>query len=60
MPRTLAAVEAELALKTHQARRCADYHPKHAELHEAIDALLEERHRLRTPLRPSQVLAAGR
>jgi hypothetical protein len=56
MARTLAAVEAELALVSHQAGRLPKHHPDKQALHQRIDDLLAEREQLR-PLRPSDVLA---
>lgn len=57
--RTISQVDAELAAKT-RAAHGEIREPDRAELRAEIDALLEERLRLRRPLRPSQVLAAGR
>jgi hypothetical protein len=56
MPRTIAQVDAELSAKQAKAHTLHELHPERAELRAEINALLEERHRLRT-LRPSQVLA---
>lgn len=53
--RTIAQVDAELGAKTLRARRVAE--PDRAEIRAEIDTLLEERHRLRRPVRPSDVLA---
>lgn len=56
--RTRAAVDAQLHLKVHQARRMPRWHPDYADLHADIDALLTERETAPTrPVRPSQVRA---
>ena len=55
--RTLAAIDAQLALKVHKARRLPKHHPDREQLHADIDLLLTERERATKPLRPSHVLA---
>ena len=55
--RTLAQIDAELALKSHKSGRLPDHHPDRAKLHADIDLLLTERERATKPLRPSHVLA---
>ena len=56
--RTLAAIDAQLALKVHKARRLPKHHPDREQLHADIDLLLGERERaVASPRRPSHVLA---
>ena len=57
--RTREAVDMQLALKVHKARRLPDHHPEHVGLHADIDALLAERETAPTrAVRPSQVRAS--
>lgn len=56
--RTRAAVDAQLHLAVHKARRMPRWHPDYDDLHADIDALLSERETAPVkPLRPSQVWA---
>ena len=55
--RTISAIDAQLAKRTQRLRSLPTGHPEAGELRAEVDALLEERHRCRTPLRPSRVLA---
>jgi hypothetical protein len=55
MPRTLADVDADLRAYTEQVHTTTG--EDHAIIAAILDALLEERLRLRGPLRPSTVLA---
>lgn len=54
--RTLAAVDAELALVNHKAGRLPKHHPDKQALHRRIDDLLAEREQVRL-VKPSDMLA---